>query len=439
MKGIRIIVKEYFGLDKRKLGLFFVMALLLNSSMAQSLEDYLVEAGENNPGLKAKYAFYMSSLEKVPQLGQLPNPELSFGFFLKDMATLMGDQKMNVSLMQRFPWFGTFQSQKDEASLLAQANYLEFERAKYDLYNQVKQSYYQVYLWSHHRMIAEENLELLETMERLALNRFKGGVPGVKDKMTDVLRIQSRSKEVATLIEGYEDELELEQVKFNQLLNRPIDQKVNFDYSKLEQELMWQREVIMDSVRNRNPELIKLDVMGDAYQKKSEVANKAGLPSIGIGVDYMINSPRSPMGEIGSGRGYVPGGMGHNMVMPMVSLSLPIYRKKYKAARREAERLRELSYYQKEQVYNSLELQMEQGLKQIRDAERNLKLYQDQTALLQRSFDLMLAEYSSGDGNFEELLTVQQELLDFEMKISEAIVNKQKAIAQLESLMAKSN
>lgn len=438
MKGFRIMIKEYFGLNKHILGLCLSMVLLVNFSMAQSLEDYLVEAGENNPGLKAKYAFYMSSLEKVPQLGQLPNPELSFGFFLKDMATLMGDQKMNISLKQRFPWFGTFQSQKDEASLLAQANYLEFEKAKYELYNQVKQSYYQLYMWRHHRMIAEENLKLLETMERLALNRFKGGIPGVKGKMTDVLRIQSKSKEVETLIEGYEDELELEQVKFNQLLNRPIDQKVDFDYSKLDQELILHREVIMDSVRNRNPELIKLDVMGDAYKKRSEVANKAGLPSIGLGVDYMINSQRSPMGEIGSGMGYIPGGMGHNMVMPMVSLSLPIYRKKYKAATREAERLRELSYYQKEQVLNSLELQMEQGFKQIRDAERNLKLYEDQTALLQRSFDLMLAEYSSGQGNFEELLTVQQELLVFEMKISEAIVNKQKAIAQLESLMAKS-
>ncbi|WP_186756406.1 TolC family protein [Echinicola salinicaeni] len=438
MRGYRIMIKEYLGLNKCMLGLFLSMVLLINASMAQSLEDYLVEAGENNPGLKAKYAFYMSSLEKVPQLGQLPDPELSFGFFLKDMATLMGDQQLNVSIKQRFPWFGTFQSQKDEASLLAQANYLEFEKAKDELYNQVKQSYYQLYLWSHHRMIAEENLELLEAMERLALNRFKGGIPGVKGKMTDVLRIQSKSKEVAALIEEYEEEMELEQVKFNQLLNRPIDQKVNVDYSVLEQEMIWQRQVIMDSIRTQNPDIIKLDVMGEAYQKRSEVANKAGLPSIGIGLDYMVNSPRSPMGEIGNGMGYIPGGMGHNMVMPMVSLSLPIYRKKYKAAIREAERLRELSIYQKEQVLNSLEFQMEQGFKQIKDAERNLKLYQDQAALLQRSFDLILAEYSSGEGDFEELLNVQQELLDFEMKISEAIVNKQKAIAQLERLMAKS-
>ncbi|WP_226332010.1 TolC family protein [Echinicola marina] len=422
----------------RKLGFCLMMVWLVNTGFAQHLEDYLVEAGENNPGLQAKYALYMASLEKVPQLGQLPDPELSFGFFLKDMATLMGDQQMNVSIKQRFPWFGTLQSRRDEASLLAQANFLEFERAKYDLYNQVKQSYYQLYLWEHHQMVAEKNLEILQRMERLALNRFKGGVPGVKGKMTDVLRVQSKTKAISALIEDYRDKQDLERVAFNQLLNRPTDQEVNIDYSDLDQELIWQRAIIMDSVRNRNPDLKKLEVMGDAYQKRSEVANKSGLPSIGIGVDYMVNSPRSPKGEIGSDMGYIPGGMGHNMVMPMVSLSLPIYRKKYKAAAREAQSLRELAHYQKEEVENYLELQMEQGLKAIKEAERNLELYNEQVSLLKRSLDLMLAEYSSGQGSFEELLTVQQELLDFEMKISEASVNKQLAIAQLESLMAES-
>ena len=41
---------------------------------AQTLEEYLVMAGENNQELKARYAEYQAALQKVPQAGGLPDP-----------------------------------------------------------------------------------------------------------------------------------------------------------------------------------------------------------------------------------------------------------------------------------------------------------------------------------------------------------------------------
>jgi outer membrane protein, heavy metal efflux system len=61
----------------------FILALLLVTGrlFSQTLDDYLLIAAENNPNLKAKYFQYQAALERVPQAGSLPDPQLSFGIF----------------------------------------------------------------------------------------------------------------------------------------------------------------------------------------------------------------------------------------------------------------------------------------------------------------------------------------------------------------------
>lgn len=232
----------------------------------QSLADYLLVAAENNPALQASYARYTASLERVEQIGALPDPELSFGFYLQDMTSLMGDQKGNVSLMQRFPWFGRLKAGKDEASLMAMVNYHEFEMLKQELYFEVKSAYYRLYLLHHHKESASENLELLRSMERLALDRFKGGVPGSSGKMTDVLRIQSERKAVEIKISTYEDELATARVRFNLLLNRPEDVLIQLDHSFLEREWGLGQAAALDSIMSSNPQLKRLDAQAEAYR-----------------------------------------------------------------------------------------------------------------------------------------------------------------------------
>ena len=74
---------------------------------ASPLDEYLVQAAENNPGLKAKFAAYQAALEQVPQIGSLPDPQVMFGYFIRPMETRVGPQRARISASQMFPWFGT--------------------------------------------------------------------------------------------------------------------------------------------------------------------------------------------------------------------------------------------------------------------------------------------------------------------------------------------
>ena len=83
-------------------------------SGGQDLNDYLIQAAENNPGLQASYHEYLAVLEKIPQAGGLPDPELSAGIFINPMSRFMGNQIADIRLTQQFPWFGTLKTKKND-------------------------------------------------------------------------------------------------------------------------------------------------------------------------------------------------------------------------------------------------------------------------------------------------------------------------------------
>ncbi|WP_226388973.1 TolC family protein [Penaeicola halotolerans] len=161
---------------KKHILLIICIGVGMLSAYAQDskLQDYLKQTAENNPQLKASFDRYMASLEQVPQVGALPDPELTFGYFIQPMEILMGNQRGQVSIMQMFPWFGMLKTQKSEAAAMARANYEAFRNNKNELYFQVKTAYYELYRIEKEISFNEKNLALLETIERVAVTKYEG-------------------------------------------------------------------------------------------------------------------------------------------------------------------------------------------------------------------------------------------------------------------------
>ena len=89
--------------------------LFAYSQPADSLGYYLELAARNNPQINADFSLYKASLEKVPQAGAYPDPELEIGFFLKPMEILSGKQiadDANVPLV-RYPEGGPQRGDRD--------------------------------------------------------------------------------------------------------------------------------------------------------------------------------------------------------------------------------------------------------------------------------------------------------------------------------------
>jgi outer membrane protein TolC len=421
-------MKQYI---KQLILLIATLSSSLPGNAQDSLSYYLEHAALNNPGVKAKYLEYSAALEKVPQASSLPDPELQFGYFIKPMQLLMGNQVADIRLMQMFPWFGVLKAAKDEASKIAVAKFESFRDAKEELYFNVKSSYYQVYRTIYEIGIANKNLDILKSLEQIVLVKFSTGGAGSssgsgmsgsgKNDMVNLLRVQIEMHELENRIALLQDQLTTDKVSFNRYLNRVPSSEVFTGDSLTEVPVPSDILTLADSLVN-HPMVKMFEAESEANASKLAMITRMGYPMIGLGLNYSIVKKRD---------GVPPMMNGNDMIMPMISVTLPIYRKKYKAMRHEAEFMRDAATVSAENVTNNLRVNFQETMQNLNDAGRRVKLYTEQTLLANKSVQLLITSFSANGTDFEEVLRMEQQLLDYQFKKVEAVVDKNTSISQL--------
>lgn len=394
----------------------------LKAQENEVLGQYLRQAAENNPGVQASFNNYYAALEKVPQVGALPDPKILFGYYIPSMEIRMGERVFDLGLSQSFPWFGTLQAQKDEASRQAEMQYQVFLKEKNDLFYKVKSAYYKLYANQKSISITEEYLKILRKDERLALNRVEAG----RASMSDVLRVQMEIKENQTRLEFFRDNKQSLASGFNALLNRPVDEQVAVTDSLGMPGLTMNDKSLMDSVLNKNPELNRLREQDAALESRIAVAKKSGMPSLDLGVSY---ANMSPLPEMEANR--------QVMLMPMATISIPLYRKKYKAMVNEAGLQRRSVQHEIADMQNTLQADLVSAINNYKDAERKVALYNELLIQARQTLNILTAAYMGGEEDYEEVLRVEQQLLRYQLDLENARADLNTSVALIEKLRAK--
>lgn len=391
------------------------------SASSQSLEDYFRIGAENNPGLQAKYKAFEAAMEKIPQVGSLQDPNLSFGYFISPVETRVGPQNARFSLTQMFPWFGTLRAQEYVASLMAEAKYQEFLDAKNQLYSQLASVYYP--LVEIHELIEleRENLEILETYYSLATSKFENG----QGSLADALRVEIMIQAAKTNIEVLQMKIKGSNSWFNSLLSRSHDSPV--EISEMLQITEADRQISTDSIQ-ANPMLGSIDLKIQASEASVRVAQKQGMPKLGAGVDYVLVGERTDMDIPDNGK---------NVLMPMVTMSLPIFRGKYKGAQKEAELMQESYQLEKDELNNKLYGSYYRFSSDMEIQENLISLYSKQVQTSEQTLELLYSAYSNSGNDFEEVLRVQQQLLEYQKMKLKATVAYQTSLAQINYITAK--
>ena len=401
-----------------------VLSLLLPplSIQAQSLNDYLKIAAKNNPALKSKFATYQASLEKVNQIGALPNPTLDFGYFISPIETRTGPQQGRIGIMQMFPWKGTLNAQEQVYADIAKANYELFESAKKRLFYQVKKEWYELYELEQSITIIEENLKILESYEVLATKKFE---TGSKKGMVDVLRIQMKIAELANKVLLFKDKLKANKVAFNNRLNQPPTNSVLLPNKQEVLTIVKTKGQLNNNILSSNNELKSMEMKKNAVESSVIVAQKQGLPMIGVGLNYFV------IGE----SDMVVSNSGRDAIMPMVSVGIPIYRKKYRAQKTEAQLKVEGVDFQLKNKENELNTQLEMDWLEYEDARRRVKLYNDQNKKAGQALEILIKSYTNSGNDFEEILRVQEMMISYDLQLLKAAKDNNVAVAKIQSLM----
>ena len=407
--------------------IIIILSLLVIKVQAQTeLDNYLKIGAENNPGLKAKFSEYNAALEKIPQVGSLPDPTISFGYFITPVETRVGPQQAKFGINQMFPWFGTLNAKKDVVIQRAKASYEAFEEAKSKLFFDIKSAYFNLYFVKKGIIITRENIAILSTFQQLALIKVATGKSSVVDEMRVEMEINELENQLAYLL----DTKWTLEVKFNKLINQSTENPIVTPDILWDGNMKMSKEMLLDSVTNQNHLVRQLDYKIASFQKQEVVAKKIGSPKISVGVDYILigNSSNSNLGSE-NGRDAI--------LFPKIGITIPLYRKKYKAMVREASFKIEATQFQKEEKKNQLTILFEKGYKDYKDGERRIVLFQKQLKLAKKSLNILLTSYSSNGQNFEEVLRMERKMLKYGLELDKARADKNAAVAFINYLIGK--
>ncbi|SEL76377.1 Outer membrane protein TolC [Maribacter orientalis] len=383
------------------------ICLLLVSAFAkaQQLQSFIQEAESNSPEIQAYNLRHNIAEEKVKEANWIPNTEFSAGYFVSEPETRTGAQRARFSAKQMLPWFGTITVRENYASSIADAEYVEIVIAKRKIALSVSQSYYSLYTIKARQKVLDENIELLKTYEKLALTSVEVG----KASAVDVLRLQIRQNELQQQKEVLEETYLGEQTAFNKLLNRDGNTSVTI----LEALMLPSEDIFYDENNlSLNPELLKYDKLYESIAQ-SELLNQAeSNPMIGFGLDYLPVSDRPDMNFSDNGK---------DILMPMVSVSIPIFNKQFDSRSKQNE-LKQLEINaQKKNRLNVLESAFAKAISQRNQARIKYNIQEKNMKQANDAEEILIKNYETGTIDFNDVLDIQELQLKFQINQFESV------------------
>ena len=391
-----------------------------------SLAVYIAEAIRNNPALKSEYQAYQAQMANAQGAGVLNDPQLSVGLFPQAMHHVNGKQIATITIMQMFPWFGTLKAGREQMEYKAQEAYQKFREKSLSTAFNVEKQWYSILATQEKVKAVKQKRALLNDIKKVAIYLYKNYTAGRDTKMSDQLRLDAEDERLKEQTESLETQLTLQKQQFNITMHRqpnaalslpdsiPLRQMPTFNWTEIE--------------RN-NPKLAQYLAIQKAFKSQEEQTRAKGMPMIGVGLQYMLNGKVDmPM---------MPNMNGKDMVMPMVSVTIPIYRKKITSAIHSAQLMERSAVYNYQSQLDALQstyLSIEQ---RADDIKRKLKLYESEVSLLNRTLELMQKEYATGAASLTDILQTTRESIDYDLLKAEANAQYNTITAEAIQLLAR--
>jgi cobalt-zinc-cadmium efflux system outer membrane protein len=386
------------------------------------LEDYLSYAAQHSPALKAAFYQWKSVVEKSGYTGALPDPRISYTYFLETVETRVGPQNQRIMLRQSFPWFGTLDAKKQITLEAANAAYQKFQSQRLRLHYQVKSAYYEYYYLGRDITITRDNLELLGFWESVARAKYRVALK----QHPDVIKAQVELGKIEDRLYTLEDRVAPAAAQLRAATNLPNDIALPVPTEIQIDEIDVVREQVIEQALSENPDLKAVESLVDKQVAVRRLAGKMSLPNFFVGLDYIETGDaiNSSMPESGK-----------DPWMATVGISVPIWFGANKARKEEAD-----AQYRRAQniladAQNKLVALTETIIFGYEDALRKTRLYRDGLVpKAEQSLNANYTAYQAGEADFLNLLDAQRQLLDFQLMYERSKSNLAVRRAEIEMI-----
>jgi cobalt-zinc-cadmium efflux system outer membrane protein len=401
-KQLSTVAKDYRPEGKRPA----LPVLITNAPFS----DFLTYAMLNRPEVEANFYEWSASVERITVERSLPDPKLTFEAYIAGTIT-----SIMPGLMADFPGPGKLSARGRVAAAESEAKYFAFESSVLQTAFDVKKSYFQLHFLDERIHVNAQTLQLLTGLEQIARTQNETG----KGTLQDVLRTQIEMEKLRADVENLEDSRRALMAQFKAALGMSVkdpEPPLPRDYASEPVDLS--EEELFAKAAERNFDLKGLEAEVRQAEASLQVARKERVPDFSAGGEVDVKTAPVTWN-------------------PQFSMTLPIWRDKIGAEIAEAQANKRSAEARLTAAQISLAVNFAEKVYLYREANRNLNLLQDRLLPRARqSLDVARAAYLSGQLEFLDVIDAQRQLLDLQLGLVGARMQRELSLAELSLIIS---
>ncbi len=392
------------------------------------LEGLIDTALAKNTGLKVLEHRLAAFEARVPRAGALDDPMLRLD--LKNVpagsldfdSTPMSGKQLSVS--QRFPLPGVLRAKQMAAEYAAGAAREALLDRKVSIVSRVKQEYFALAFYDRAIEVTEKNRTLLEDLIRIAQKKYEVGSGLQQDVLKAHVSLSALRDRLIRLESGWL----LALARLNRVLDRPPRTSVIAPRQVSPTPFEHSVQEIQRQALAHRPMLKKIEQAISGWSATEQVARRSGWPDLTFHLGYM---QRDAVGsDPVKGSDFLSFGVG---------LNLPVFNGRKRDSRvAEAQAHVRMGRARKEDASREILFLVERICLEIEQHWKEAELYR--TAIVpqaQQSLESAMAAYQVDKVDFLTLLNNQVSLFDFEIEYYRHVIQREKKLAELESVVGK--
>ncbi|MGH7144669.1 MAG: TolC family protein [Planctomycetota bacterium] len=387
-----------------------------------TLDDCLRYAALNNQRLEAAFENWRAAQETIAEARGLPDPKITYSYYIQQVETRVGPQRQAVSVMQTFPGYGKLDAREAQADAAVAAARARYDAARRALVAAVTAAYAEYYYLGRSIAVTEDNVKLLANLESIAQAKQQAGAASE----ASVIKAQVELDKLRDML------------KTQQALAAPLRARLNVALGReVTAALSWPREIagatiaadaatLQADLAAHNPELAALQASIAQAQAGVTVARRNFDPDVTVGLNWIDTGPaRMPVAD-----------SGQDAVVASVGFNIPLWFNQYTAAVRENLARAAAADHDRQDRALALQGDLQLALFQFHDAERKIRLYRD-TLLpeAERSLATLQASFTANQADFLNLIDAERTLLEFQLSYQRARADLVKQRAAIEALV----
>ena len=391
------------------------------------VDEYVAYALDQNPRIQAKRKLVEASALRVPQAASLEDPTvgvMGYPFFPNVPQTASGRMTADLVVSQKIPFIGKLDAQAQMADAEADVTRAQLAAAEWEVVEQVKRAYYELYYLQQAIAITTKSRGLAVDISRVAEAKYRTATVSQQDLLRAELEVANIDGELIRL----RQELQSSQARLARLLHISPDTPVRALDELPSDDVPKDLQALYDQAIAARPEL-HMELAGIRKERiAADLARLQYYPDVTLSFGW---------GGMTTEKALAPTADGIDNLSIGAMINVPLYRSRLDAGVREGE----ARTVMKAREYDNLRDQTQEEVKDLfvraQSEQELLKLFEREIIpKAEQTLNVSIPAYEVKQIDFLQLIDNWRSLLRFQISEARLRAQLRQSIASLERVVA---